>query len=131
MVWQVIIDEVVPKEGFIIVRVTLTDGTQKIRPDEYKVRSEAELKNRLNEEIDRLTTGGTDFVKIPKGPYDPSPPSPTPDEDARNIYAFMIDRAKKYGRAIETGAVDVNFQDFKDTASYIVTNFKPEYIDLF
>ena len=72
MAWQTTIENVVNEKKFLNVRVILTDGVQKIQPDEYHITTELELKQRINSDISKLTQATTDFPKIVPGPYDPT-----------------------------------------------------------
>lgn len=136
--WQVIIDDVINKSGSITVRVTLTDGTKKIRPDEFSVNSKADLDNKLNNLIDSLSGSDSEIIKIPVGIYDPTPPPLTPEQNEFNLYAFMLGRLPRLKHAIDLGLtdklVDTNRTvaiEYAETQKYLLDNFKPEYLELF
>lgn len=131
MAWTVNIDEVVPGKGYVIVRATLTDGTEKIRPDEYRVRSEEELKRLLNDTITRLSLSASEFIKIPIGTYDPTPAPPSTLDLARGSYAQDLELYRHLLVAVEFGVKTAADQDVKDQQQKLRDKFLDNYIDLF
>lgn len=134
MVWTAIINEVVDvrkEKGYLIVRAILTDGNQKVQPDEYHIHSQTELNANLLRDIANLEQSDSDIVKIPLGTYDPNPPPPSPFDDARNLYAFNLELLQRYKRAIGDEAITETNQDYLNAKDFVSKNFLPEFIDLF
>lgn len=137
MAWTVNIDEVINLKSGLIVRVTLSDGSQKVKPDEYHVTTEHELKVRLNADIDRLSQSAVDFPKIVPGPYDPKidppepPPDPTPEEIAKADYAADLTFYRHMQRAVALTVKKNEDEDVVAQLTRIKNNFLSDYIDLF
>lgn len=136
MVWNVNIDEVVRNEGVLIVRLTLSDGVKKVRPDEYRVTSELQLKQKINVDIAKLSQVDVELPKLPTGPYDPTiaitpPPPPSSEEIAKNKFAADLRAYRSMLKTIEIGVKTAGDKDVMDLQALLKSGYINDYLGLF
>lgn len=131
MVWSTHIDEVIKDRDALVVRVTLVEGAVKVRPDEYRVTSELELKQRINSDIARLSLSGTELPKIVVGDYDPAiTPPPLTTKQKYQLDLTLFNQMKR-AAALDLGLIDAGSQTYTDQAAKVKTGFDLSYLDLF
>jgi hypothetical protein len=138
MTWQANLDEIKYGDNYIIVRATLSDGTQKVRPDEYRVNSELELKQKISADVARLTAIKTELPKLATGPYDfaikpPVPPviePPTSEELARSKFMSDLVLQRQMELAIKLELKTGADKDYLDQVDLVKQEFKPDYVSL-
>lgn len=131
MVWATHIDEVVKDKDGLVVRVTLVEGSVKVRPDEYRVSSETELKQKINSDISKLSLAGTELPKIAVGDYDPTitPPVLTAKEKYNNDLQILNQMNRAI--ALNIGLIDAGSKTYTDQVSKVQAGFDISYLDLF
>ncbi len=123
------------KRGNLVVTVEFTDGVKTITED--FATSQGQADGWLEEQVTRKLKALDDVaaVVVPAvGAVITKAPDPTPEptgDPARDAYAADIDRYNKYLNAVRLGVPVDKVQDFIDLKARLVTNFQPEYLDLF
>lgn len=120
-------------DELIFVFVFTDNVSQKVEKIfRYKSFSLDQLKRDVQNQLNQFEAQEDATTKLPPdGDFDTTPDLPTPEQNARNLYVFMLNRLRQYKRAIEAGVTDQSNKDFTDAQAYLVANFRPEYIDLF
>lgn len=129
MSFTVNIDEAIPQDGFTIVRVTLSDSTHKVRPDEYHVTSLDDLKQKINADISRISLGDSEFLKIPKGIFDPT--ITPPDQTPRSLFAADVQLLREIKSAVDLGVIDPGDKFYTDQLAKVKQGFNPSFIEIF
>lgn len=135
MAWSAIINSAPYKtnDGNTVVEVIFTDGVSQKFPKSISTTGFdlASFKAAVKAQLDSLDKADTAQIKLPLGPFDPSPTLPTAGEQTRTAYAADVRLYAQMTRAIAIGVKTNADKDFTDTVERLKTNFIASYIDLF
>lgn len=133
--WTAIKERNSKEEDELVFVFVFTDGiSQKVEKIfRYKAFTLERLKADIQAQLDQYAAQDSSTDKIPPdGLFDPTPPDPTPEQNARNLYAFVLNQLPKLEKAVSFGITEpTTVQELADTQKFVVDKFLPEYIDLF
>ena len=85
-----------------------------------------QVRRRLKELADVDAVGA-----LPVGPVDTSEPTPTAPQLERDAYGAALTAYRRARNAVDFGIVPPDWPPYLNRKTYLINNFKPEYLNLY